>query len=168
MSRCSGNPDRDRAVWWRAIVAISSTAIVSAVTGVRVAESAAAQRPARARSVARSASKRGPDTLLVSSSEYTGWKYFHVYCYRCHGVDAFGGQLAPDLRRSVSSQGSVTHDVFLTTVKEGRIPKGMPAWSTLLTDDQIEGLYAYVKARSDRRLGSGRPHQAADPPAKKQ
>jgi len=118
--------------------------------------------------VARSASKRGPDTLLVSSSEYTGWKYFHVYCYRCHGVDAFGGQLAPDLRRSVSSQGSVTHDVFLTTVKEGRIPKGMPAWSTLLTDDQIEGLYAYVKARSDRRLGSGRPHQAADPPAKKQ
>ena len=47
-------------------------------------------------------------------------------CYRCHGVDAFGGQLAPDLRKSVSSQGSVTHDVFLTTVKEGRIPKGMP------------------------------------------
>ena len=37
-----------------------------------------------------------------SSSEtyqdvYNGWKWWHVYCYRCHGQDALGTTLAPNL-----------------------------------------------------------------------
>ena len=99
------------------------------------------------------------DSLAASEAEYQGWKTFHVYCYRCHGVDALGSDLAPNLRHSVSPQGSVTHEVFVTTVKNGRLEKGMPAWKALLTDDQIENLYAYVKARSERRLAAGRPHR---------
>ena len=99
------------------------------------------------------------DSLAASEAEYQGWKTFHVYCYRCHGVDALGSDLAPNLRHSVSPQGSVTHEVFMTTVKNGRVEKGMPAWKALLTDEQIENLYAYVKARSDRRLAAGRPHR---------
>ncbi|HUK21154.1 MAG TPA: quinoprotein dehydrogenase-associated putative ABC transporter substrate-binding protein [Gemmatimonadales bacterium] len=102
------------------------------------------------------------DSLLVSDDEYQGWKWFHVYCYRCHGTDAFGGQLAPDLRHSLGPDGSVTHDVFLQTVTEGRVPKGMPSWKTLLDSTQIEQLYAYVKARSSGRLAPGRPHRASD------
>ena len=43
------------------------------------------------------------DHLLVSPQEYEGWKMFSVYCYRCHGVDAMGGGIAPNLRHSVSS-----------------------------------------------------------------
>ena len=99
------------------------------------------------------------DSLEASEAEYQGWKMFHVYCYRCHGTDALGSDLAPNLRHSVSPQGSVTHDVFLTTVKEGRVPKGMPTWKTVLSDEQIETLYAYVKARSEQRLAAGRPHR---------
>src|SRR3989449_7854141 len=40
------------------------------------------------------------DSLLVSDSVYQGWKWFHVYCFRCHGEDAIGGvnPAAPDLR----------------------------------------------------------------------
>jgi mono/diheme cytochrome c family protein len=87
-----------------------------------------------------------------------------VYCYRCHGTDALGSTLAPDLRHSVSPQGTVTRDVFLTTVRDGRIPKGMPSWSALLNQRQIEELYAYIKARSENRLATGRPHRASDPP----
>ncbi len=102
------------------------------------------------------------DNLLVTEDEYQGWKWFHVYCYRCHGVDAFGGQLAPDLRHSLSSQGSVTHDMFMVTVRDGRPAKGMPAWNALLNDQQIEQLYAYIKARSDGRLAPGRPHRATE------
>ena len=47
-----------------------------------------------------SARDTGPDSLLVSDSIYQGWKWFHVYCYRCHGEDAIGGvnPAAPDLR----------------------------------------------------------------------
>jgi len=104
------------------------------------------------------------DSLLASDDEYQGWKWFHVYCYRCHGTDALGGQLARDLRQSVSSQGSVTRDVFLTTVRDGRAPKGMPAWNVLLNERQIEQLYAYIKTRSEGRLAPGRPHRASDQP----
>ncbi|HXM38272.1 MAG TPA: quinoprotein dehydrogenase-associated putative ABC transporter substrate-binding protein [Gemmatimonadales bacterium] len=107
--------------------------------------------------------RAGRDSLLVSDDEYQGWKWFHVYCYRCHGTDALGSTLAPNLRHSVSPQGTVTRDVFLTTVREGRIAKGMPSWNALLNQRQIEQLYAYVKARSEGRLAPGRPHRASDP-----
>jgi quinoprotein dehydrogenase-associated probable ABC transporter substrate-binding protein len=102
------------------------------------------------------------DSMLVSDQAYQGWRWFHVYCYRCHGVDAFGGQLAPDLRHSVGPQGSLTHDLFIRTATDGRPTKGMPSWKTLLDSTQIEELYEYVKARSDGSLPPGRPHRASD------
>ena len=98
------------------------------------------------------------DHLLVSPQEYEGWKMFSVYCYRCHGVDAMGGGIAPNLRHSVSSEGSVTHDVFITTVTNGRLEKGMPTWKALLSPEQMEDLWLYVNARSSNRLYPGRPH----------
>jgi len=100
------------------------------------------------------------DHLLVSPQEYEGWKMFSVYCYRCHGVDAMGGGIAPNLRHSVSSEGSVTHDVFITTVTNGRLDKGMPTWKALLSPEQMEDLWLYVNARSSNRLYPGRPHMA--------
>jgi mono/diheme cytochrome c family protein len=100
------------------------------------------------------------DHLLVSPQEYEGWKMFSVYCYRCHGVDAMGGGIAPNLRHSVSSEGSVTHDVFVTTVTNGRLDKGMPTWKALLSPEQIEDLWLYINARSSGRLAPGRPHMA--------
>jgi len=108
-----------------------------------------------------STTAHGPDKLLASPDEYQGWKWFHVYCFRCHGVDAMGSDLAPNLRKSVSSEGLVTHDVFLKTVLEGRQEKGMQSWKELLDPKQVEQLYAYVKARSEERLVPGRPHRAS-------
>ena len=115
------------------------------------------------RAAGTSAGKSGGkvDKLLASPDEYQGWKWFHVYCFRCHGVDAVGTTLAPSLVHSLGPEGSVTHDVFLKTVKEGRPEKGMQSWTSLLDDHQIEQLYNYVKARSDGRLAPGRPHKAA-------
>ena len=118
-------------------------------------------RAPASRDTARTA-RAGRDSLLVTDDEYQGWKWFHVYCYRCHGTDALGSTLAPNLRHSVSLQGTVTRDVFLITVRDGRIAKGMPSWSALLNQRQIEELYAYIKARSDGRLAPGRPHRASD------
>jgi mono/diheme cytochrome c family protein len=116
-------------------------------------------RPAPAPREARTAPR---DSMLVSDQVYQGWKWFHVYCYRCHGVDAFGGQLAPDLRHSVGPQGGITHDIFFRTATDGRPTKGMPSWKALLDSTQIEELYYYVKARSDGTLPPGRPHRASD------
>jgi cytochrome c len=85
---------------------------------------------------------------------------FSVYCYRCHGVDAMGGGIAPNLRHSVGPEGSVTHDIFITTVTYGRTALGMPTWKALLSPEQMEDLWLYVNARSTNRLYPGRPHMA--------
>jgi mono/diheme cytochrome c family protein len=116
--------------------------------------------PAAASSAGASTGGQGSDSLLASQAEYNGWKTYHVYCYRCHGVEAMGSDIAPNLRESLRTH--VTHDVFIDVVTNGRIEKGMPAWKELLTKDKMEEVYAYLKARSDGRLKPGRPHTAQE------
>ena len=149
----------------------------SAKTAPAAAAKPAAAKPATAKPAAQAVADTGQKTaadtskktaaaggavdhLLVSPQEYEGWKMFSVYCYRCHGVDAMGVGIAPDLRHSVSSQGSVTHEVFITTVTNGRLEKGMPTWKALLSPEQMEDLWLYINARSSNRLYPGRPHMA--------
>jgi mono/diheme cytochrome c family protein len=69
--------------------------------------------------------------------------------------------MAPNLRRSVGPEGSVTHDVFLQRVTDGVADKGMPAWKGVLSPEQMEAIWAYVRARSGGRLAPGRPHLAS-------
>lgn len=141
------------------------------VSAAATPSSASSSTPAAAPTVATASAAAGSTTvkadtgnaddhLLVSPQEYEGWKMFAVYCYRCHGVDAMGGAFAPNLRHSVSSEGSVTHDVFVTTVTYGRTALGMPTWRGLLSPEQIEDLWLYVNARSSGKLAPGRPHKA--------
>src|SRR5215510_4401052 len=70
-----------------------------------------------------------PDSVLSAqaSSEtyksvYDGWKWWHVYCYRCHGVDAVGTTNAPNL---TDPNAKLTDAAFLKIVREGRADKGM-------------------------------------------
>jgi len=105
------------------------------------------------------------DSLLVPDSIYQGWKWWHVYCYRCHGEDAIGGvnPAAPDLRWALSASGAnFPRDSFVNTALNGRLAKGMPSWKVLLDTSAIHELYLYVKARSDGWLKPGRPHRASD------
>lgn len=105
------------------------------------------------------------DSLLVSDSIYQGWKWWHVYCFRCHGEDAVGGIIptAPDLRWSLSTTGKAyPRDSFVFTALNGRLDKGMPAWNVLLDTTAIQQLYLYTRARSDGWLKPGRPHRESD------
>ena len=105
------------------------------------------------------------DSLLVSDSIYQGWKWFHVYCYRCHGEDAIGivSSPAPDLRWVLSPAGKAYPlDSFEYTALNGRAAKGMPMWKVLLDTAAVKALYLYVKARSDGWLKPGRPHRESD------
>jgi len=111
------------------------------------------------------------DSLLVSDSVYQGWKWFHVYCFRCHGEDAIGGvnPAAPDLRWALNPiGGSFPRDSFVNTALNGRAAKGMPGWKVLLDTSAIYQLYTYVKARSDGWLKPGRPHRLSDLQSKPQ
>jgi len=115
--------------------------------------------------VASPAADTAHDSLLVSDSVYRGWKWFHVYCFRCHGEDAIGGvnPAAPDLRWALSASGAnFPRDSFVYTALNGRLAKGMPSWKVLLDTSAIQALYVYVKARSDGWLKPGRPHRVPD------
>jgi len=39
----------------------------------------------------------------VTKDVFHGYQLYNSYCYRCHGTDATGGELGPDLRRSLSA-----------------------------------------------------------------
>lgn len=96
------------------------------------------------------------ETAQVSEVVMNGWRWFHVYCFRCHGVDALGSSIAPNLRESIKA---LPHHEFIRIIREGRPEKGMQAWNVLLDESQMEDIYQYVMERSTGRLNPGRPDE---------
>jgi mono/diheme cytochrome c family protein len=95
-------------------------------------------------------------TTGTYKSVYDGWKWWHVYCYRCHGVDAVGTTNAPNLtdpNRTLSSA------EFMKVVMNGVPDKGMQAWDKLLDKKQVSEIHLYVRARTDKVLPAGRPDE---------
>ena len=122
----------------------------------------------------------------VDWGTYAGWFTYHLSCHMCHGQDASGTDVAPDLRKSLktmtqvqfankvlaryrilgpspevppdeASRKSLTDEVLQKRRGErGRLV--MPVW---LADPGMKphvlDLYAYLKARSDGAIGPGRP-----------
>jgi mono/diheme cytochrome c family protein len=99
----------------------------------------------------------GTTTKVASAEEYEGWRQYMVACARCHGDDAVGGVMAPDLRTAISKGMSAA--TFSEVVTTGRRDKGMPGFQETLTPDQVGALHAYVRARADQRLPAGRPER---------
>jgi mono/diheme cytochrome c family protein len=99
----------------------------------------------------------------VSQIEYEGWRQYSVNCARCHGQDVLPNPVAANLLISLAPGGTTaTYEKFSQVVSEGRPDRGMPAFKSLLTSDQIKAIYAYVKGRAEKRIPPGRP---ASPPA---
>ena len=122
----------------------------------------------------------------VDWGTYAGWFTYHLSCHMCHGQDASGSDVAPDLRQSLktmtqvqfankvlaryrilgpspnvppneASRKSLDEEVLQQRRGErGRVE--MPVW---LADPGMKphvlDLYAYLKARSDGAIGTGRP-----------
>lgn len=91
--------------------------------------------------------KVDPNTLM-------GWKTWRAQaCERCHGASQ-EGLVGPSL---VNSLKILTKDEFLTTLKNGRIEKGMPNFGGVPgVVNNLDNLYAYLKGRSDGAIASGR------------
>ena len=126
----------------------------------------AAQEPAKT-AVAPAASA-ATATSPTYRDVYQGWKWWHVYCYRCHGVDALGTTTAPNL---TDPNEKFTRAEFMKIVRTGKANTAMQAWNKLLEDKQIGELYVYVRARADKVLPPGRPDEVGpngglwEPPA---
>src|ERR1700753_2949485 len=89
----------------------------------------------------------------VDEKTLNGWKTWRALaCERCHGAKQEGG-VGPAL---VDSLKTLKKEDCKTTVMEGRIEKGMPPWKgSQMMLDNWEGLYAYLKGRSDGKIEPG-------------
>jgi cytochrome c len=96
----------------------------------------------------------------VTKDVFHGYQLYNSYCYRCHGTDATGGQLGPDLRRSVAVQ--MKQPEFLSVAMTGRKEQGMPSWAGFLSQHDVADVYKYVKGRSLELVPSGRPPSEQD------
>jgi cytochrome c553 len=90
----------------------------------------------------------------VDAKTLAGWKTWRALaCERCHGAEQ-EGLVGPAL---VDSMKKLTKDEFRTTIMDGRLEKGMPPFSSSkMVSENWEGLYAYLKGRSDGRILPGR------------
>jgi cytochrome c len=96
----------------------------------------------------------------VTKEVFHGYQLYNSYCYRCHGTDASGGELAPDLRHSLAA--GMTQRGFLSVAMEGKKDQGMPAWAGFLSEDDVVHIFRYVKGRSLDLVSGGRPPSAQD------
>jgi mono/diheme cytochrome c family protein len=94
----------------------------------------------------------------LSQLEYEGWRQYSVNCARCHGQDVLPNPVAANLLVSAAPGGPMASpDRFTQVVSEGRPERGMPAFKSIMTPEQIRAVYAYVKGRADKRIPPGRP-----------
>jgi mono/diheme cytochrome c family protein len=87
------------------------------------------------------------DGTKVDADTYQGFRTWRAAaCDRCHGANQ-EGLVGPAL---VESLKTLSFDDFKKTVTDGRLEKGMPAFSTSKqVMDNLDHLYAYLKGRSD-------------------
>lgn len=93
------------------------------------------------------------DGRKVDAATLSGWRTWRALaCERCHGAEqegAVGPSLVESLRRLSKAD-------FEKTVLNGRIDKGMPNFNaSKMLNDNLNGLYAYLKGRSDGAIQAG-------------
>jgi len=104
----------------------------------------------------------------VDKATFNGYRRFHGTCHACHGQDAMGGSFAPSL---VEALQEIDYATFTKTVLEGRqaesASSGVSAMPAFANDPNVtkhlDDIYAYLKARSDGVLGTGRPKKLPKP-----
>ena len=103
------------------------------------------------------------DGNKVDAKTLMGWKTWRALaCERCHGA-AQEGLVGPPL---VERLKTLSKEDFHTVIVNGRPDKGMPPFSASeMVMKNWEGLYAYLKGRSDGQIQPGR-LSPLEPPAK--
>ena len=94
------------------------------------------------------------DGTQVDALTLAGWKTWRALaCERCHGAEQ-EGMVGPSL---VDSLKKLSKEDFHTVIMNGRIEKGMPPFNgSSMMQKNWEGLYAYLKGRSDGKIKAGR------------
>jgi len=94
------------------------------------------------------------DGNKVDKATLEGWRTWRALaCERCHGNQQ-QGLVGPSLIEALQR---LSRDEFKTTVLKGRPEKGMPNFDgSKMVTENLDGLYAYLKGRSDGAIKPGR------------
>jgi cytochrome c553 len=94
------------------------------------------------------------DGTKVDPRTLNGWKTWRALaCERCHGAQQ-EGLVGPALTQSMKV---LSKEEFHNIMMNGRPEKGMPPFNTSqMVNQNWEGLYAYLKGRSDGQIQPGR------------
>jgi mono/diheme cytochrome c family protein len=90
----------------------------------------------------------------VDAVTLQGWKTWRAMaCERCHGAEQ-EGLVGPSL---IESFKTITKERFHEQLMKGAPEKGMPPFASVkMVTDNWEGLYAYLKGRSDGQIKPGK------------
>jgi len=93
------------------------------------------------------------DGNKVDAKTLDGWKTWRALaCERCHGAEQ-EGLVGPSL---VEKLQTLKKDEFHDLIMNGRPEKGMPPFNgSAMVTKNWEGLYAYLKGRSDGQIKPG-------------
>ena len=96
------------------------------------------------------------DGNKVDKATFDGWRTWRALaCERCHGAQQ-QGLVGPSLLESLKH---LSKDEFKQTLLKGRPLKGMPNFDgSKMVTENIDGLYAYLKGRSDGAIQPGHLH----------
>jgi polar amino acid transport system substrate-binding protein len=75
-----------------------------------------------------------------------GRKLFNDTCSHCHGPDAVQGEQRRNLRLLRQRYGEDMPWMFMNTVTHGRVSKGMPNWSGIISNDEFEKILAFLSS----------------------
>jgi mono/diheme cytochrome c family protein len=94
------------------------------------------------------------DGNKVDKVTLEGWRTWRALaCERCHGAKQ-EGLVGPSL---LDSMRRLSKQEFKETMMKGRPEKGMPNFDgSKMVTDNLDGLYAYLKGRSDGAIQPGR------------
>jgi len=67
--------------------------------------------------------------------------FLNTGCYNCHGIEAKGGGIAPDLTAS-----KLDEQQMFRTIHDGRPGTLMPSWGKQLSPDEIWKVITYLKS----------------------
>ena len=94
------------------------------------------------------------DGNKVDKTTLEGWRTWRALaCERCHGAKQ-EGMVGPSLLESMRR---LSKEEFKQTMLKGRPEKGMPNFDgSKMVTENLDGLYAYLKGRSDGAIQPGR------------
>lgn len=150
---------------WRPGLALASAAVIAACGGGALpSDDTAAANGAKAPPAAGDTGSASLDPASFTAAMVAlGDSIFHGraasgICYTCHGPDAKGGALAPDLTDGQWLHGDGAPQFIARMIREGvpqpkQFPAPMPAFGTTFNPQQVAALTAYVYSRSHPEVG---------------